>query len=908
MPVEDCVVAIGPTGGTPVGGGFLVDKHHVLTCAHVVNVSVGKDKYSQDIPTQSVHVLFLANTGQGPVAANVQSQDHWRPPVPTGVAAKSDMAILTLEGPVPEGATTGPLRERYPLTGKFFSVTGFPSGWGNGQGQSGFIGQLISGRYELLEGNDKRPFVRSGFSGAPVRSESSVRTGVVGIVGLVVAARAEEQEKTAYMIPTQQLREFLSGLVEVDICNGVVDDFPHIGMVQKQIGLKVLHQTNTPRFDLRIKKVGTTDEIAQLFRAEPQPDYDDSAAGPTDVLQNNSLSMLLVQSPGGAGKSNYLAALFQAAVSKGIVPFVLDAAVAGTSRSDTSAWDLGFVLGTFSIGGGIIDFRRAESAVGLDHIIVLADRLNENPSQATAVLEALKRAVEYEVPGTRIIIADRLRDRLQSIAPLDRATVLPLTIKAMQTNLGYAPGGTNAKLLAMPFFLDMQLRVGKQTNTAQQLTRSEMFRKFFFAHAAITEAVLPVLAAGAFNAYKECDSTVIPETTWARIMKTSGLSDEIQQKVLDGAMLQYKPTATTEEVVEFRHQLLHDFLAGTHLANGGEAFWRAPNFDTATLDTQSFDGIEFAAEQLGANATKFLIEVYDWNWLGVLEAVRNLDAGRHGGESHISPEFKDALYFLNAMRLFDCFEDSRKRTRSIIADVRTTTGVDLNSVGNFKELRKMLDASYAPKEDYFKRWKAFFLRDETPPISINDLEVLWSDPFMSWTATRIFRQLPLDGAVPAFLQMMYGSVKNLGGDRPEAVGARWRFVHLLGVVKDPATSEFLWSVTLSSDEDKNVRAGAVRSYIENATLIGSREGRQTMFGRIADWIAKTKDIPGSISRQLRTSARLASDNARDYWDVDYLRVIEAGIQHATDERDLEEKDAWQRRKDEIVTPISKVKN
>jgi hypothetical protein len=81
-----------------------------------------------------------------------------------------------------------------------------------------------------------------------------------------------------------------------------------------------------------------------------------------------------------------------------------------------------------------------------------------------------------------------------------------------------------------------------------------------------------------------------------------------------------------------------------------------------------------------------------------------------------------------------------------------------------------------------------------------------------------------------------------------------------------------------------------------------------MFVRIADWIATTKDIPGSISRQLRTSARLASDNARDYWDIDYLKVIEAGIQHATDERDLEEKEAWQRRKDEILAQIPKEKN
>lgn len=907
MNVENCIVGIGPSGSVPAGAGFLVTGNHVLTCAHVVNKSSGRDKDSQDLPTDSVSVLFFADNGVTPIMARVEKKEHWRPPLPGGKPTSSqDMAILTLQGTAPAGSVGAPLRERYPLTASPFSVSGFPSGWSIGQGQSGTIGSRDAvGRYELLEGQDKRLFLRAGFSGAPVRLESALNKGAVGIVGMVVAARADDQDKTAYMIPIEDLAIFVSQLEHVNVRNGIVDDFPHIKQIEKHLRDTVFKTRTGPPFDLRITTCDSTEAIAQLFRKDPEADYGTIAWNPDRLLNEDGPRLLLLQSPGGAGKSNFLVDVVTTAVSRGMVPFFMDA-TKSHEKIDPAAANLKTLLKDFTVGGGIEDFQKAREHVGKERVVLLADRLNENPEQATTLLRAIIRSAESEATGTIVIIADRVKDRGE-VSQFERATMLPLPLNEIQKHLRDKPSGTNAKLLAMPFFLEMQLRVGQQSVAGSFLIRSEMFREFFRAHADVTDPVLPRLAESAFNAYKDCSSTVIPLEIWMDLMKKYGVPDALWPKVLDGAMLQYKPNAT-DEVVEFRHQLLHDFLAGTHLANGGQAFWRAPNFDTATLDTQSFDGIEFAAEQLGANATKFLIQVYDWNWLGVLEAVRNLDAGRHGGESHISPEFKDALYFLNAMRLFDCFEDSRRRTRSIIADVRTTKDADLNSVRNFRDLRKMLDASYAPTETYFTKWKAFFLRDDKPPVSVKDLDVLWSDPFMSWTATRIFRQLPLDGAVAGFLQMMYGSVKNTGGERPEAVGARWRFVHLLGVVKDPATSEFLWSVTLSSDEDKNVRAGAVRSYIENATLVDSREDRQAMFTRIANWIATTKDIPGSITRQLRTSARLASDSARDYWDTDYLRVIEAGVRYATEERDLEEKEAWERRKNEILAQVPKVNN
>jgi hypothetical protein len=894
MPIEDCIVAIGPTGGEPVGVGFLVGDRHILTCAHVLNAAVGAEKYSQDKPSQPVAVAFLANASQGPLAGAVEREEHWRPPVRNGVAVKSDMAILTLAGSPPKEAEKAPMRERYPLTGAPFWATGFPSGWSNGQGQSGSIGQFIFGRYELLEGIDKRPFVRAGFSGSPVRVESSLNKGAVGVVGMVVAARTEEEEKTAYMVPAEALREFVSSLPGVDICNGIIDDFPHIRGVERHFQDTTLKTRTGPAFDLRIVACDSLEAIAQLFRSDPERAYGTKAMTADSLLTGNNARLLLVQSPGGAGKSNFLVAVVKSAISKGMVPFLLDA-TKGRDADDTTDPSVEKFFESFTVAGGAEEFEAAREKIGKERVVVLLDRLNENPEQASTILKAITRIGESKASGITVIIADRVKDRGE-IPSLQRATVLPLPLTEIANHLGHSPVGTNAKLLAMPFFLEMQLRGGDQSAEAAQLIRSEMFKKFFAAHAGVTDSTLSQLAESAFNAYKECRRTVLPATKWIVMMEKAGIPDESRQRILDGTMLQYK-VKTTGDVVEFRHQLFHDFLAGTYLANCDESFWRSPNFDAVTLDAQSFDGIEFAAEQLGAKATGFLIQAYDWNWFGVLESVRNLDAGRHGGESHISAEFKDALYFLNAMRLFDVFEDSRRRTRSILADVQTTGGFDIDSVHDIKTLRQTVATSYAPADAYFKDWKELFLRDE--PVLVEDLDVLWSDPLMSWTATSVFRKRPLGQDVPEFLRRYYVLVRNTGGDRPEAVGARWRIVHLLGIANEKETSEFLWSVADNLKEHKNVRAGAIRSYIESAALTTSTDVRAEMLARIANWLRTSPNIPGSITRQLRTSARLATDYARDQWDAGYLKILEAGVERAKTSGDIEEQQAWERRRDEI---------
>jgi len=67
--------------------------------------------------------------------------------------------------------------------------------------------------------------------------------------------------------------------------------------------------------------------------------------------------------------------------------------------------------------------------------------------------------------------------------------------------------------------------------------------------------------------------------------------------------------------------------------------------------------------------------------------------------------------------------------------------------------------------------EGLFLRDDKRPVSVQDLDILWSDPFRSWTATSIFRRPSTGQRISQVPANVYEAVRNTGGDRPEAVGA-----------------------------------------------------------------------------------------------------------------------------------------
>jgi hypothetical protein len=69
--------------GSTVGVGVLVGRREILTCAHVVNSALGRDRRAQDQPTGEVIVESTAGDGP-PLRARVQ---RWLPPPRPGPPA-----------------------------------------------------------------------------------------------------------------------------------------------------------------------------------------------------------------------------------------------------------------------------------------------------------------------------------------------------------------------------------------------------------------------------------------------------------------------------------------------------------------------------------------------------------------------------------------------------------------------------------------------------------------------------------------------------------------------------------------------------------------------------------------------------------------------------------------------------
>jgi hypothetical protein len=154
--------------------------------------------------------------------------------------------------------------------------------------------------------------------------------------------------------------------------------------------------------------------------------------------------------------------------------------------------------------------------------------------------------------------------------------------------------------------------------------------------------------------------------------------------------------------------------------------------------------------------------------------------------------------------------------------------------------------------------------------------------------------------VPAELRNIYKAILYAGATRPEAVGARWRIMHLLGVDKSEETSTFLLAVTKDNSEDKWVRSGAVRSLIEATSFSTSRPDRKQVLRTMSQWISE-KDIPSPVLDELRQAGFLASgEGVPEGWYEDYLPILDAGAEKARSQNAPELEKAWVRNATELA--------
>jgi hypothetical protein len=185
----------GSTTSPVAGSAFLISPRHVMTCAHVVNVAIGRAWSIAERPKPGVtlEVEFpFGRRGTGMTATVAE----WRPP---GDGIATDIAVLELEREVQERpyCTIAGM----PRRGQAFWTKGFPAGQDGGMDASGELGTPIEhGR--LLAHGSALPgfFIEGGFSGSPLLDEASN-----AVIGMAAAAARDETKRTAFIIPADQL-------------------------------------------------------------------------------------------------------------------------------------------------------------------------------------------------------------------------------------------------------------------------------------------------------------------------------------------------------------------------------------------------------------------------------------------------------------------------------------------------------------------------------------------------------------------------------------------------------------------------------------------------------------------------------------------------------------------------------
>jgi tetratricopeptide (TPR) repeat protein len=208
-------VATRQDAAAPAAGvGVVVDDGRVLTCAHVVNVALGRPKHETREPPDEARVLVelpLLDGSAGPGAACQIAA--WLPPSNGRPGGGDVAALVVVSGALAGDAQPACFTAAEACQGESVDVFGYPSdpprkesgGWATCTVRGAVGGGAV--QLDSQPGSALRP--QPGYSGSPVvRRERDADT----VVGLLVVASRHDGTKDSYAIPVSVLEQAWPGL------------------------------------------------------------------------------------------------------------------------------------------------------------------------------------------------------------------------------------------------------------------------------------------------------------------------------------------------------------------------------------------------------------------------------------------------------------------------------------------------------------------------------------------------------------------------------------------------------------------------------------------------------------------------------------------------------------------------
>ena len=200
-----------------VGAGFLISSEYLITCAHVVNESLGLNVKSAEKPTDIIECDFPIIASGKSLEATVEV---WHP-VKFNSNDPQDIAILKLKDSVPSQAQPVSLitSEIGDLSDHNYKAYGFSRDggvWSDGK----IIGHIANNKIQIEDTKSTGYAVEGGFSGTAIWDEQ-----LGGVVGMAVMADKEKMfAKSAFFIPTNVLLKAWKKLLDIAQIEGKISE------------------------------------------------------------------------------------------------------------------------------------------------------------------------------------------------------------------------------------------------------------------------------------------------------------------------------------------------------------------------------------------------------------------------------------------------------------------------------------------------------------------------------------------------------------------------------------------------------------------------------------------------------------------------------------------------------------
>jgi hypothetical protein len=200
------LVAIHAPGSPhPAGLGFVVGGQFIVTCAHVVNTALGRDKSTREPPGEASRVEIdfpLLGDGDGTPMRTCRIV-AWDPPASSGSAGRDTAGLAIVGGDVlPPGAGPARLADAAGAYGAQVALFGYPGNpprKANGSWSTCHLRDLVgNGMLQLDTAAESAIRAQPGYSGTPVVISDEWGDAVIGMVAV---APREGSAADAYAVP-----------------------------------------------------------------------------------------------------------------------------------------------------------------------------------------------------------------------------------------------------------------------------------------------------------------------------------------------------------------------------------------------------------------------------------------------------------------------------------------------------------------------------------------------------------------------------------------------------------------------------------------------------------------------------------------------------------------------------------